>query len=284
MPKTNHQTILNQARTMANYEKISHLRQANDYDQLLDLSPDTVRHILDLGCGTGALLARAIKKFPSLSCAVGIDRMESRLDETKTTLKNERVDPILYQANLTDLPILNQSFDLITMTSVLHWLHPDEELVFQKVLALLSNEGVFLCNSYHPIPDAYNAGGTDLLVYEAFSLLGVDREATRALFKSNQMFSIAERTLPVPVLEKKLSKFFHIDNRVHKYAEMHVSDGLEYQAYHAATFGTYYSSLLEPEKEEDFFDALGQVAEKRMNTYGVVTFIPVCLWRCSKKS
>ena len=34
----------------------------------------------------------------------------------------------------------------------------------------------------------------------------------------------------------------------------------------------------------NFFEALGLVAEKRMKTYGVVTSIPVCLWRCIRNN
>ena len=57
----------------------------------------------------------------------------------------------------------------------------------------------------------------------------------------------------------------------------------EYQRFHAATFGTYYSRIVAADRQEAFFAALGETAVRRMREQGFVTTMPVRLWACERR-
>lgn len=86
---------------------------------LLDhLVPDRYRDILDVGCGTGSLLARLHDRAPHAHL-MGVDVSSGMLRMARMKLATE-VD--LRRSTACHLPRADQSVDLITMASTLHYL------------------------------------------------------------------------------------------------------------------------------------------------------------------
>ncbi|EWM13596.1 trans-aconitate 2-methyltransferase [Kutzneria sp. 744] len=274
--------ILSQAAVSGGYEEASKLLQIRDQDWVLGFAPPAPRGIIDLGCGTGSLLLGALERMPSIETVVGLEKSAHRLEHTRGVLEAPGRRVRLIEADLVDDPALDFRSDLVTMTAVLHWLHPDEDAALRWVDEHLLPGGVFLLTTYHPAADGDGFGGTDEVVREALVATGVPTESVPGVFDRAGVVPIGVRTLPTSTLADLLGARFTVDAVSDRNAVMRPRDAQEYQRFHAATFGTYYSRMAGPGREQDFFDALGEVAERRMRELGHVTDIPVRLWRCVK--
>lgn len=286
------QPVTAQAARLGGYDDASRLRQAQDTDWVLSLADRTARSVADLGCGTGALLAAALERLPTATDALGLDREESRLAEARRKLAPfaPRVTSRFLRADLRQPPPLVDgatgpvSFDLVTLTSVLHWIHPDEGRLVRWIAARLSPTGAFLLTTHHPARDEHGFGGSDELAREALIRLGYPAETVPRLLAAAGVIPIAVRTLSVADTAALLGRYFTIDGADERPAVVRAASGDEYQRFHAATFGTYYSRLVGPQRQEDYFRALGEVAQRRLDTDGHVTRMPVRLWRCRPAS
>lgn len=101
--------------------------------------------VLDLGCGTGKLLARLADKFPDLK-AIGGDLSPEMLK--KARLANSHHPRLIFtQAEAHKLPFSNNQFDAVFNTiSFLHYFQP--EIVFQEVARVLKPKGYFYLADY----------------------------------------------------------------------------------------------------------------------------------------
>jgi len=110
----------------------SYNRWATDYDRrwrhytdvtlgvLLDhLALDRDRAILDVGCGTGTLLAR-LRNRVSHARLIGVDPSDGMLRLAREKLADEAVD--LYDGTAYQLPLNDQSVDVVTMANMVHYL------------------------------------------------------------------------------------------------------------------------------------------------------------------
>ncbi len=88
-------------------------------DRLLDhLDLRQYRDTLDVGCGTGPLLLRLLKRRPDLH-ATGIDPSAGMLAIARAKLAGYSVD--LQQGGADSLPLPTHSVDLVTMANMLHY-------------------------------------------------------------------------------------------------------------------------------------------------------------------
>ena len=105
----------------ANYDAVSTV-QDEVATQVLDLVPDSVkpRRILDLGCGTGRLLALAGRRWPTAEL-VGVDLAEGMIHQARSRFAEHTrtsfvvADATTYRAD---------PFELVLSSSALHWLRP----------------------------------------------------------------------------------------------------------------------------------------------------------------
>ncbi len=132
-------------------------RIANNYDQIafvsqymqqqlllrlkeLDIQP---KKILDLGCGTGAMLEH-LQKTHANAEIIGVDFSESMLAIAKQRCPNASF--ALQDINKLVLP--EHQYDLIILNNVLQWV--DIGTVFARIKLLLAEQGVVLFSTVGP--------------------------------------------------------------------------------------------------------------------------------------
>ncbi len=272
-----------QARVLGGYDDASRLRQVHDRDWVLDRVTGTPEVLIDLGSGIGQLLQAALERIPSLRLAVGLERSEHRLAEAAARLRPDASRVVLHPADLTAPAPLPHRADVVTMTSVLHWLYPVEHRVLAWARDHLRPDGSFLLTTYHPSADAYGLGGEDDIVRDALAELGTPREAVPGLLDDRGILPIATRTRPVPELAALLREFFTTEEYWEREAVVTVRDAAQYEHFHAATFGDYYASALDPGDRAEFYRAVGRAAWARQRRRGRVSAMPVRLWKLTPR-
>jgi SAM-dependent methyltransferase len=273
-----------QSRTLGGYADASRLRQEHDRDWVLDRLPHSPEVLVDLGSGIGQLLQAALERHPSVRLAVGLERSEHRIAEAGARLAPYGDRVALHQADLNDPAPLPYRPDAVTMTSVLHWLYPDEDRVLAWIAAHLAPNGVFLLTTYHPARDRDGLGGEDDIVRDALTALGTGRDAVPGLFADSGVLPIGTRTRPADELAALLGRRLNVESFVERGAVVTVEDAAQYEHFHAATFGDYYSRLVEPSRRGEFFRAVGEAAWRRQRELGRVSAMPVRLWRLASRT
>ena len=106
-------------------------RLASDYDrrwnrynaQVCRVAVDMLQlsgaeRLLDVGCGTGELIARLLDRFPALH-VVGLDAVPDMLAQARKKLLG-RPGVVLREGSATALPFDSATFDVVVSASVLH--------------------------------------------------------------------------------------------------------------------------------------------------------------------
>ena len=132
----------NQAEHFDKGNEGSHSRKA--YSVILtilrELAPCTV---LDLGCGTGALLEQVVK-IESVKNAHGLDLSEKMLEEAR----QKNINAALVQGDSEKLPFENDFFDAVYCNDSFHH-YPNPKAVLAEVKRILKPGGNFiLCDPY----------------------------------------------------------------------------------------------------------------------------------------
>ena len=102
-------------------------------------------YILDIGCGTGKLLNRILKKFPEVF-GIGVDlspQMLRQARKNKCFPKRE----IFVKGNAENLPFSENQFNAIFNTiSFLHYPHPEK--VLEDIQRILTPDGYYYLADY----------------------------------------------------------------------------------------------------------------------------------------
>ncbi|MFE3514101.1 class I SAM-dependent methyltransferase [Streptomyces sp. NPDC059166] len=263
--------ILTRARTLSGYDDVSAVRQAQDHDWVLDQVPGAPSTVADLGCGTGALLDAALARWPGIVRTVGVDGNDGRVRRAGARLAGRAE---LLTADLLGLPPLEDRFDAVFMTSVLHWLHPDENRAFAWISAHLAPGGTFVLTTHHPVTDADGYGGEDVVAREALSALGYGDSLAGVV-------PMGVRARPAPTVRALLARHFTVTASEERHVPVRAESAARYRDFHASTFGTYFSRLVPDGRQEDFFSAVGRAAARRTAAHGEVYGITVRVWRAT---
>lgn len=109
--------------------------------------------IIDVGCGTGEVLAGLVQMFPG-SEVVGIDINPPSLDKARELLARHKMSARVLRADLTDdlaatirAAGIDPQFDVITSLGVLHHLS-EPSVGFHAVRQLIAPDGLFFCFMY----------------------------------------------------------------------------------------------------------------------------------------
>ncbi|MEV6311029.1 class I SAM-dependent methyltransferase [Streptomyces sp. NPDC051840] len=263
--------ILTRARTLSGYDDVSRIRQAQDHEWVLDQVPRAPSTVADLGCGTGALLDAALSRWPGVVRTVGIDGNAGRVRKAGARLAGRAE---LLTADLLELPSLDDRFDAVFMTSVLHWLHPDENRAFAWTSAHLAPGGTFVLTTHHPVTDVQGYGAEDLVAREALAALGYDDSLTGIV-------PMGVRARPAPTVRALLARHFTVAAVEERHVPVRARSAGQYRDFHASTFGTYFSRLVPDGRQEDFFTEVGRAAARRTAEHGEVYGITVRAWRAT---
>lgn len=112
---------------------------------LTDYIPDDLfpKKILELGCGSGLLSKRILKKYPNAEIHL-IDLSAEILEECKSNLNNPSNVKFI-QSDFKDLNFELGSYDLICSSIAIHHLINDEKKkLFIKIYEWLRTDGVFI--------------------------------------------------------------------------------------------------------------------------------------------
>ena len=111
--------------------------------------------ILDLGCGTGSLMAVLLETIPGAH-AVGVDLDPTLLllAEKRLAAFGDRAQTVLADLRETSwLTSIPKPFDAIVSATALHWLNPEQlAAVYSQIATLLCLGGIFL-NADHVASD-----------------------------------------------------------------------------------------------------------------------------------
>lgn len=97
--------------------------------------------ILDLGCGAG-LIATSLRRLGYET--VGVDYNDEMVAEARRCAKEAEVDSEFVQADASDLPFDDGSFDGVLMRNSL-WCMEDAEKAYSEAIRVLRHKGVLLC-------------------------------------------------------------------------------------------------------------------------------------------
>lgn len=118
--------------------------------QLDGLEPSTV---VDLGCGTGQLTQRLMRRFPDADI-VGVDVSDGMLTEAAGRLRQVGGDAQpLVRADALQLPFAASSVDLVVCTESFHW-YPDQAAALAELARVLNPGGRLLIASIATVTGA----------------------------------------------------------------------------------------------------------------------------------
>ncbi|MFC7326999.1 class I SAM-dependent methyltransferase [Marinactinospora rubrisoli] len=275
--------LTGRAATMEGYDDIRHLRQGQDIDWVRRHAPAGWRSVADLGCGTGALLRAFLDAEPAAT-GLGVDGSAHRLARARAVLADLGDRVRFRRADLRHAPGLGRRFDVIAMTSVLHWLHPDERAVFRWIAAHLAPDGRVLLTTHHPALDADGLGGEDELVRDAAADLGLASPGGFPdLLRRHGVTPMGRRARPAADVAALLAPALESEAVRERRPAMRPADGAEHVRFHLATFGDYFSRIAGPDRQVAFFDALARAAQRRLGETGSVYPMTVRLWRLRRR-
>ncbi len=159
------------------------------------IGPSTIRHLVDLGTGTG----RLIELFgPQAERVSAIDRSPDMLRLARSKLPEDNADRYnLLLGDFCDLPLADGSADLVTAHQILHY-SPVPEKVIAEGARALGEEGRMLVVDFAP------HDREELRTRDQHERLGFSDEQIAGWFEAADMTLEAVETLPGKELTVKL--------------------------------------------------------------------------------
>ncbi len=97
--------------------------------------------VLDVGCGAGLDALTASKKMEKKGRIIGIDFSQKMLEIARRAVNSLEVDNIeLYRGDAEDLPIWNDSVDIILVNGIFN-LNPNRGRIFSELVRVLNPSG-----------------------------------------------------------------------------------------------------------------------------------------------
>ncbi|MGH2344561.1 MAG: class I SAM-dependent methyltransferase [Chloroflexota bacterium] len=120
-------------RQASSYDRRWRHYQATTHHVLLAHLNGSFRSVLDVGCGTGTLLEHLLEQYPAAE-GIGLDASSPMLDVARRRLAGYAAR--LRRADAQRLPLPRHSVDLVTLTSVLHYLRRPSAALHEAIRVL----------------------------------------------------------------------------------------------------------------------------------------------------
>lgn len=137
-----------QQRAMSTYKQAA-VVQASVADHLLQrlqLLPQTIKRVLELGAADGAMSLKLKQQWPEAHCTA-VDQHADMLKQAASWWSASGVEHVV--ADVNDLPPPEQPYDLVISNLLLHWL-PDPAAALQHWRQQLAPGGVLLFSTLGP--------------------------------------------------------------------------------------------------------------------------------------
>lgn len=159
-----------------NYNNL--LEQPNFFSLLPSLKDKVV---LDIGCGAGNFAAYCVEQGARQVTGIDISSNMISLAKKRHVYENLRFEQIAFE----DMTVQNETVDFISSSLAFHYMS-DFQLVIKKISATLSEDGILLFSTEHPIETA-NKGKENWIKDEEGNLLhfAIDNYQNEGLRKQN---------------------------------------------------------------------------------------------------
>ena len=104
-------------------------------------------HILELGCGNGALWTENLDKLPEQISILLSDTSEGMLRDVRRTIGTGDIRFSYRTIDCADIPCEDHSFDLVFANHVLFYCD-DIDQVCREIRRVLKKDGLFICSTY----------------------------------------------------------------------------------------------------------------------------------------
>jgi malonyl-CoA O-methyltransferase len=160
------------SRNIKHYDKYANVQKKMGDNLIKNIKNDNsnIKHILEIGCGTGYVTQRLINYFPDAQ-VTAVDIAPGMIEHVKSTIQCDHVNFICGDIEEMDL---NNKYDLIISNATFQWFNHLNKTV-NKLISLLDKNGI-LC----------------------FSIFGKNtfKELHEAFYKAKQIFNISEQVSP----------------------------------------------------------------------------------------
>jgi len=184
-------TIYNPQHQQGNLFMNAHIRTRKEtvLDLLDKCSTSAALSILDIGCGTGALMKDILQRGDQV---IGIDICEKMLAEAQKTVREcFPARTLLSQADVENLPFKDHSFDIVTCIGVIEYLY-NEETGLREIKRIIKDNGFLIIELPNIIklnkmldPHFYVDRGIKFLIHKIKSL----RNGSAKMVKQEDDFS-----------------------------------------------------------------------------------------------
>jgi ubiquinone/menaquinone biosynthesis C-methylase UbiE len=124
------------------------------HDRILGIAPPQLEAVLDVGCGTGELLGKLVRRWPSAR-VVGLDLSSAMLAQAARKPFAATVE--LVEGSVYELPFDSGAFDLVTNTLSSHF-YQDLPVALRELFRVTSPGGLLVMASLGNGPGRYLPG------------------------------------------------------------------------------------------------------------------------------
>jgi ubiquinone/menaquinone biosynthesis C-methylase UbiE len=111
-------------------------------------------HLLDIGCGTGTQAIATWRRLQPAGSVVGVDISEAMLAIARKKSRRAGVDIAFHHADAARLPLEDDRFDVVTITTVVHMIPPlRRQLCLREAARVLRRGGRLLLIDYAGDPE-----------------------------------------------------------------------------------------------------------------------------------
>lgn len=110
--------------------------------------------VLDIGCGTGTQAIATWRRAQPRGSVAGIDISETMLSAARRKTRRAGLDIPFHQADAAHLPFVDEQFDIVTITTVMHMVPQSRRLLcLSEASRVLKRGGRLLLIDYAGDPD-----------------------------------------------------------------------------------------------------------------------------------